>query len=144
MSAETPERRGTPRTDHTAELASGHTLLLVTDGLVERRDTDLDAGLARLQEALRDLGETPLEELCDTLLERMLRVDGADGSAGAAAVAALATSQRHTRTGAVPATSATASSPTQAAPWITRVPDVASSSVASPCAMYTARGVAGR
>ena len=26
-----------PRTDHTAELADGHTLLLVTDGLVERR-----------------------------------------------------------------------------------------------------------
>jgi len=67
-----------PRTDHTAELADGHTLLLVTDGLVERRDTDLDAGLAALQEALRDLGETPLEELCDTLLDRMLPVDGAD------------------------------------------------------------------
>ena len=67
-----------PRTDHTAELGDGHTLLLVTDGLVERRDADLDEGLAALQEALRDLGGTSLEELCDTLLERMLPVDGAD------------------------------------------------------------------
>jgi PAS domain S-box-containing protein len=67
-----------PRTDHTAGLADGHTLILVTDGLVERRDTDLDAGLAALQEALRDLGEIPLEELCDALLARMLPVDGAD------------------------------------------------------------------
>jgi serine phosphatase RsbU (regulator of sigma subunit) len=67
-----------PRADHTAELADGHTLLLVTDGLVERRDSDLDAGLAALQEALRDLGGTPLEELCDTLLARMLPEPGAD------------------------------------------------------------------
>ena len=61
-----------------AELDDGDTLLLVTDGLVERRDADLDAGLAALREALRDLGETPLEELCDTLLARMLPEPGAD------------------------------------------------------------------
>jgi serine/threonine protein phosphatase PrpC len=67
-----------PRTDHTAELVDGHTLLLITDGLVERRDAGPDEGLAALQEALRDLGETSLEELCDTLIERMLPVDGAD------------------------------------------------------------------
>ncbi|WP_245700703.1 PP2C family protein-serine/threonine phosphatase [Geodermatophilus siccatus] len=67
-----------PRTDHTAELRDGHTLLLVTDGLVERRDADLDEGLATMREVLRDLGETSLEELCDTLLGRMLPVDGAD------------------------------------------------------------------
>ncbi|MGY1691056.1 PP2C family protein-serine/threonine phosphatase [Geodermatophilus sp. SYSU D01105] len=67
-----------PRTDHTVELDDGHTLLLVTDGLVERRDADLDEGLAVLREALRDLGAVPLEELCDALLARMLPVDGAD------------------------------------------------------------------
>jgi serine phosphatase RsbU (regulator of sigma subunit) len=67
-----------PRTDHTAELGDGDTLLLVTDGLVERRDADLDQGLAMMREVLRDLGEMSLEELCDTLLDRMLPVDGAD------------------------------------------------------------------
>ena len=67
-----------PRADHTIELTDGSTLLLVTDGLVERRDADLDAGLATLREALRDLGETPLEQLCDTLLARMLPEPGAD------------------------------------------------------------------
>jgi PAS domain S-box-containing protein len=66
------------RTDHTAELDDGSTLLLVTDGLVERRDADLDQGLAALQEALRDLGTVPLEELCDTLLARMLPEDATD------------------------------------------------------------------
>ena len=67
-----------PRTDHTAELGDGDTLLLVTDGLVERRDADLDQGLAMMREVLRDLGETSLEELCDTLLDRMVRAAGAD------------------------------------------------------------------
>ncbi|MFW3171824.1 PP2C family protein-serine/threonine phosphatase [Geodermatophilus sp. CPCC 206100] len=67
-----------PRTDHTAELHDGDTLLLVTDGLVERRDADLDQGLATLREALRDLGRVRLDELCDTLLARMLPADGAD------------------------------------------------------------------
>jgi PAS domain S-box-containing protein len=66
------------RTDHTAELRDGQTLLLVTDGLVERREADLDAGLAALREALRDLGELPLDELCDTLLDRMVPAAGAD------------------------------------------------------------------
>ena len=66
------------RAEHTAELSDGHTLLLVTDGLVERRDADLDSGLAALREALRDLGTTPLEELCDTLLARVVPRAGAD------------------------------------------------------------------
>ena len=67
-----------PRTDHTVDLGDGQTLLLVTDGLVERRDADLDQGVAALREALRDLGELPLEQLCDTLLARMLPVDAED------------------------------------------------------------------
>ena len=61
-----------PRRDHSADLDDDHTLLLVTDGLVERRGLDLDAGMAALREALRDLGRTPLEELCDTLLARLV------------------------------------------------------------------------
>ena len=67
-----------PRHDHTVEFDSGHTLLLVTDGLVERRGSDLDAGLAALRDALGDLGRTPLEELCDTLLARLVPGRGED------------------------------------------------------------------
>ncbi|CCG05330.1 SpoIIE family protein phosphatase [Blastococcus saxobsidens] len=66
------------RSDHTVDLPDLHTLLLVTDGLVERRDTDLDEGIERLREALRDLGETPLEELLDTVLARLVPEPGAD------------------------------------------------------------------
>ncbi|WP_346620258.1 SpoIIE family protein phosphatase [Blastococcus montanus] len=67
-----------PRTDHAVDLPDGYTLLLVTDGLVERRDIDLDQGFERLQDALRDLGGTPLEELLDTVLARLLPEAGAD------------------------------------------------------------------
>jgi PAS domain S-box-containing protein len=66
------------RSDSTAEIGDGHTLLLVTDGLIERRDSDLDAGMARLREALRDLAGVPLEELCDTLLARLVPDSGDD------------------------------------------------------------------
>ena len=68
----------TRRADHTAELPDGSTLLLVTDGLVERRGSDLDEGLRRLQDALRDLAERPLEELLDTVLTRLVPGAGED------------------------------------------------------------------
>ena len=47
-------------------------LVLYTDGLVERRDQDLDHGLDRLRQALEDLAGRELDELCDELLTRML------------------------------------------------------------------------
>ena len=61
------------RTEHTVELPVGHTLLLFTDGLIERRGEDLDNGLRALQAALTDLGTTPLQQLCDTLLQRLVQ-----------------------------------------------------------------------
>ena len=67
-----------PRSDHTVDLPDDHTLLLVTDGLVERRDIDLDEGIERLREALSDLGGTPLEQLLDTVLARLVPEAGAD------------------------------------------------------------------
>jgi PAS domain S-box-containing protein len=63
----------TERTDSTVALEAGDTVLLYTDGLVERREATLDAGLARLCSTLADLAGRPLEALCDELLVRMLR-----------------------------------------------------------------------
>jgi serine phosphatase RsbU (regulator of sigma subunit) len=53
-------------------LDRGATVLLYTDGLIERRDADLDAGLARLRGALMELAEHPLEELLDEILDRLV------------------------------------------------------------------------
>ncbi|MCZ2860294.1 SpoIIE family protein phosphatase [Blastococcus sp. VKM Ac-2987] len=47
-------------------------VLLYTDGLVERRNSDLDAGTARLEAVLAELAGRELDELCDELLARML------------------------------------------------------------------------
>ena len=66
------------RHDRAAELAPGSTVLLYTDGLVERRDRDIDAGTADLVEVLGDLAGLPLDELCDQLLERLFLPDAED------------------------------------------------------------------
>ena len=50
----------------------GTTLLLHTDGLVERRGSDLRERLTLLRNTLAELSDRPLEELCDELLTRML------------------------------------------------------------------------
>ncbi|QXG75401.1 SpoIIE family protein phosphatase [Modestobacter sp. L9-4] len=63
---------GTSRHEHTVPLHDGATLVLFTDGLVERRDSDLDEGLDRLRTALGELAGRPLEELCDELLSRLV------------------------------------------------------------------------
>ncbi|MBF5082260.1 PP2C family protein-serine/threonine phosphatase [Quadrisphaera sp. INWT6] len=60
---------GTPRTDHTTAMPRGATVLLYTDGLVERRGSDLQAGLSWLLEATAALEGAGPEELCDALLE---------------------------------------------------------------------------
>ncbi|MFD0482019.1 SpoIIE family protein phosphatase [Kineococcus sp. GCM10028916] len=41
--------RSARRSDHVVEVPAGSTLLLYTDGLVERRDDDLDSGIERLR-----------------------------------------------------------------------------------------------
>ena len=60
-----------PRRDHHHDLEPGSTLFLYTDGLVERRGSDLDEGtdrLLRLLTANRDLAPSELVELAvDTL-----------------------------------------------------------------------------
>jgi PAS domain S-box-containing protein len=61
------------RRESVVVLDHGSTVLLYTDGLVERRDSDLDAGVARLREALAELAGRPLEELLDELIERLVQ-----------------------------------------------------------------------
>jgi PAS domain S-box-containing protein len=61
------------RAESVRELTPGSTLLLYTDGLVERYGTTLDVGTARLCELLRALADRPLGALCDALLDDMLR-----------------------------------------------------------------------
>jgi serine phosphatase RsbU (regulator of sigma subunit) len=60
------------RREATVELAPGTTVLLHTDGLVERRGSTLDADTDRLHRTLAGLAGTPLPELCDELLARLV------------------------------------------------------------------------
>ncbi|MGY1604228.1 SpoIIE family protein phosphatase [Geodermatophilus sp. SYSU D00815] len=61
-----------PRTESVVSLDRDATVLLYTDGLVERRDADLDSGLAQLRAALSELAHLPLGELCDAVLDRLV------------------------------------------------------------------------
>jgi serine phosphatase RsbU (regulator of sigma subunit) len=60
------------RRESVVSLDRGATVLLYTDGLVERRDDDLDSGLVRLRDAVIDLADRPLEEMLDEVLERLV------------------------------------------------------------------------
>ena len=62
----------TVRRESTVPLRPGAVVLLYTDGLVERRDCDVDTGVGRLRRHLAALAGRPLEQLADELLARML------------------------------------------------------------------------
>ncbi|MGY1631615.1 SpoIIE family protein phosphatase [Geodermatophilus sp. SYSU D01186] len=66
------------RGDRVAVLPAGTTVFLYTDGLVERRDRDLDAGTEALVAVLRENAGLPLESLCDRVLERLFLPDAED------------------------------------------------------------------
>ena len=72
-----PASAETARRDHEFGLPPGGTLLLYTDGLVERRDEDLDTGFERLRDTVAALRDLPLEDLCDAVIDR-LQPDGRD------------------------------------------------------------------
>jgi PAS domain S-box-containing protein len=69
---------GMPRADRVVCLEQGATVLLYTDGLVERRNRDVDAGTAELMDALRENAGLPLDELCDVVLEQLFLPDAED------------------------------------------------------------------
>ena len=67
-----------PRRESQVTLGRDAVVLLYSDGLIERRDQDLDHGLDRLQQTLAELAGRELDELCDELLARMLPDDPGD------------------------------------------------------------------
>jgi two-component system, chemotaxis family, sensor kinase Cph1 len=60
------------RRDHVVTLPRGSTVLLYTDGLVERRDQEFDIGIERLRTELPALLALPTAELADELLATVL------------------------------------------------------------------------
>ena len=60
------------RPEQDVVLAPGSTLLLYTDGLVERRDEDLDQGMARAVTALRQARALAPAELAVVLTDQLL------------------------------------------------------------------------
>jgi PAS domain S-box-containing protein len=60
------------RRESVVTLDRGSTVLLYTDGLIERRDADLDDGMVRLRDVVMELAGSPLEELLDEVLERLV------------------------------------------------------------------------
>jgi serine phosphatase RsbU (regulator of sigma subunit)/anti-sigma regulatory factor (Ser/Thr protein kinase) len=68
---------GLPFESTELELPEGSVLVLYTDGLIEARDRDVDAGLAELQRALAYPAPS-LELTCDTLIKSMLPERPAD------------------------------------------------------------------
>jgi serine phosphatase RsbU (regulator of sigma subunit) len=60
--------RHVTRTDHTIAFPSGSLLVLYTDGLIERRDADIDNGVHRVIETLRAMSITDPEAVVDAIL----------------------------------------------------------------------------
>ena len=74
------------RADAEVVLEPGSTVLLYTDGLVERRDQVFDEGIEQLQQALAGLRQRPVEDLSDALLAGMLPAERAEDDVALVAV----------------------------------------------------------
>jgi serine phosphatase RsbU (regulator of sigma subunit)/anti-sigma regulatory factor (Ser/Thr protein kinase) len=59
-------------------LAPGSTLLLYTDGLVEKRGEPLDVGLERFREVVAGAPSGPVKELCEQVLAALVEAPGDD------------------------------------------------------------------
>ncbi|MQY34647.1 hypothetical protein SRB17_26170 [Streptomyces sp. RB17] len=66
-----------PRPQANATYTPGDTLILYTDGLIERRGEDIDTGLTRLTSTLATCTEFGAEHLADALLARLGLASGA-------------------------------------------------------------------
>ena len=70
--------RDEPRSQAAATLTGGSTLLLYTDGLVERRDEPIDAGIARVTEVIAQTIEMPVDAVADAILDKLAPAIGYD------------------------------------------------------------------
>jgi serine phosphatase RsbU (regulator of sigma subunit) len=66
-----------PRPQAVLAHTPGDTLVLYTDGLIERRGEDIDAGLHRLSDALARSARLGPDRLADSLLARLGVIGGA-------------------------------------------------------------------
>ncbi|WP_405689493.1 PP2C family protein-serine/threonine phosphatase [Streptomyces sp. NBC_01185] len=65
-----------PRIQAEAAFSEGSTLVLYTDGLIERRHEDIDTGLNRLADCLGRHGQADADTLADTLLAELIPQGG--------------------------------------------------------------------
>jgi PAS domain S-box-containing protein len=70
--------RDQPRPQSSRPLAPGATLMLYTDGLVERRDESIDEQIDRAAAVVADTVGLPVEEVADAVLSRLAPASGYD------------------------------------------------------------------
>ncbi|OBI74320.1 SpoIIE family protein phosphatase [Mycobacterium sp. E740] len=71
-------RHPRPRPQATHQLAPGSTLMLYTDGLVERRHRPIDDQIDQLAAVVADSADLPIEEVADAVLRRLAPEQGYD------------------------------------------------------------------
>lgn len=71
-------RRNEPRPQATQVLPSGSTLMLFTDGLVERKHESIDDGIARAADVLAQTMASPLDTVADAVLRKLAPGGGCD------------------------------------------------------------------
>jgi PAS domain S-box-containing protein len=74
-----------PYEESLARLRPGTTLVLYTDGLIDRRDVSVGEGLERLRAAAGELAHVGVDELCGALLDALVPPDASDDVAIVAA-----------------------------------------------------------
>ncbi len=71
-------RRDAPRPQGTRVLPRGSTLMLYTDGLVERKHESIDDGIARAADVLKETTDLPLNAVADAVLRELSPATGYD------------------------------------------------------------------
>ena len=60
---------------HTIPFPIGSTIFVYTDGLVERRDEEIDTGLQRLADVLARVAHSPASDVCDLIVDELIGRD---------------------------------------------------------------------